>query len=597
MAINIETYHQGIMDAITDQAEDNSSTAIGNAFCQWCLENIFDLTEDQALDAREMSGGFDHSIDAIHEFDDKIIVLQAKFEDSHDWSQVTKFHYDMERIKKGKVRPGEANARSERAIVKILEGYKNGLTIEYYYVTSGSFTEVDRKKIATLPGYQADMFFYDLYEIVGRQEDRQNEDVPASVKNRWFELRSSTPTGLSFGDSAVVAVPLSQMHDFVAEGGNDLFASNVRQYLGRTKINQEIKRTIQDDPEKFWLYNNGITIVCDDFNVEGTTLRIKSPQIVNGCQTAKTIWEILSKKTLDERRDIGGAVLSRVIKGADTRQKDNITRFTNTQNAIRGKDFFSLTKFHKNLHKAFTQFGYYYEIQRGSYTSLKASQRSRFNGIPELAYLNTRRHKFFVPASEAIQAFAAAFKDIPAIAYARPNELVPNGAYYDRVIEDNLKEEPRLFLYPYLVGEWAKSHGYSRSSDNRSGDGRWRAHATLFFVHVYYIFVLELLKAVRQIDPLEIHPEQVPDDIWDSIFRDEKLNTKLLETTDAMLENFFIDTGVVELVGSDVRQFLRTHELLSRTKPIISRIVGTAIGTSRNRELRDRFAATVRATT
>src|SRR6266496_2117174 len=101
------------------QAEDESTTGKGNAFCQWVLENVFELTEDQAIDAREMGGGLDHSIDAVIESEDKITVVQAKYDEAHDWSQVTKFHYDMDRIKRGKVRPGDANEKSERAIAKI----------------------------------------------------------------------------------------------------------------------------------------------------------------------------------------------------------------------------------------------------------------------------------------------------------------------------------------------------------------------------------------------------------------------------------------------------------------------------------------------
>ncbi len=44
-----------------------------------------------------------------------------------------------------------------------------------------------------------------------------------------------------------------------------LFDDNVRDYQGENTINTEIGLTIQKDPSKFILVNNGITIVCDDF--------------------------------------------------------------------------------------------------------------------------------------------------------------------------------------------------------------------------------------------------------------------------------------------------------------------------------------------
>lgn len=33
--------------------------------------------------------------------------------------------------------------------------------------------------------------------------------------------------------------------------------------LGATEVNDEVKRTIEEQPENFWYYNNGITIVAE----------------------------------------------------------------------------------------------------------------------------------------------------------------------------------------------------------------------------------------------------------------------------------------------------------------------------------------------
>jgi hypothetical protein len=95
----------------------------------------------------------------------------------------------------------------------------------------------------------------------------------------------------------------------VEAGDKDLFASNVRNYLRKTKINKEIVNTIKESPADFWLYNNGITIVCDDFEEKNYELRLQTPQIVNGCQTARSIWDVFSKKTKDSRDSIRGHVL------------------------------------------------------------------------------------------------------------------------------------------------------------------------------------------------------------------------------------------------------------------------------------------------
>lgn len=161
----------------------------------------------------------------------------------------------------------------------------------------------------------------------------------------------------------------------------------MRQYLQRTKVNAGIRHTIQNSPELFWLYNNGITIVCDDFYEHNGAICIETPQIVNGCQTAKSIYEVLSRKTENERKAIEGHVLVRIMKGADEKEREDITKYTNTQNAVRGKDFYSLEKFHQKLQKEFKRLGYFYEIQRGSFASLRPSDKAKYSGISHYKYL------------------------------------------------------------------------------------------------------------------------------------------------------------------------------------------------------------------
>ena len=77
--------------------------------------------------------------------------------------------------------------------------------------------------------------------------------------------------------------------------GVRLFARNVRGYLGSTEINRGMDNTISDEPEFFWYYNNGITIICDHAERVSSggkdTLNVTNPQIINGQQTTRTLSE------------------------------------------------------------------------------------------------------------------------------------------------------------------------------------------------------------------------------------------------------------------------------------------------------------------
>ena len=77
------------------------------------------------------------------------------------------------------------------------------------------------------------------------------------------------------------------------------------------------------------------------------------PYIVNGCQTTKTIWQVLDSKlnaggtgndsvdaTWREQVDRGGVIVK--IVRSDEAEITNITRYTNSQNSVREQDFIAL---------------------------------------------------------------------------------------------------------------------------------------------------------------------------------------------------------------------------------------------------------------
>ena len=107
-----------------------------------------------------------------------------------------------------------------------------------------------------------------------------------SVKGQFVEQSS----GLLVG-----TVPLFELFEFLKSyqkesAGNldQLYEKNVRQFLGnRRKINKGIATTLRDNPDKFGLYNNGITIVVSGYSklpADNNVITMHDPYVVNGCQ-------------------------------------------------------------------------------------------------------------------------------------------------------------------------------------------------------------------------------------------------------------------------------------------------------------------------
>ena len=116
------------------------------------------------------------------------------------------------------------------------------------------------------------------------------------VKTHKVPLKGSN-AALSGKDLLVGSVSLLNLYDFLknyrAQTGDldRLYEKNVRRWLGiRGRVNKAIQQTLKVAPERFGLYNNGITIVVADFTPhEDGTLELIEPYVVNGCQTTRTI--------------------------------------------------------------------------------------------------------------------------------------------------------------------------------------------------------------------------------------------------------------------------------------------------------------------
>ena len=93
-------------------------------------------------------------------------------------------------------------------------------------------------------------------------------------------------------DVKVVFAPLKGTELIGLDGiaSSELFAWNVRGSLGRTKVNKDIGRSIDDPGEhkNFLLYHNGLTVLCQQLEREGDKITISKYSVVNGCQSLTT---------------------------------------------------------------------------------------------------------------------------------------------------------------------------------------------------------------------------------------------------------------------------------------------------------------------
>ncbi len=131
---------------------------------------------------------------------------------------------------------------------------------------------------------------------------------------------------------------------------SSLFYDNVRAFQGDTTINSEILNTLGTTPEKFILFNNGITIVCDYFSLASRKATIKNPQIVNGCQTCNVIYNYYKSKGFTPSKI---PITIKIIATENNDIVNQVVRTTNRQNIVHDEVFEITRDFHKNLENYF----------------------------------------------------------------------------------------------------------------------------------------------------------------------------------------------------------------------------------------------------
>jgi hypothetical protein len=158
-------------------------------------------------------------------------------------------------------------------------------------------------------------------------------------------------------DEAYLAVVKAK--DFVTnlletDEGNlraQVFEENVRSFLGQDNVvNASIAATLASDvASRFPVLNNGITIVCPDIKLQGTTLHLTNYQIVNGCQTSNVLFQ--NRNAL---RDV--MVNIKVVKTQSEDVFSELVRATNSQTKVDDNQFLSLRPLIRRVEQFFNTF-------------------------------------------------------------------------------------------------------------------------------------------------------------------------------------------------------------------------------------------------
>ena len=209
----------------------------------------------------------------------------------------------------------------------------------------------DVKQNSPIGGKELTIAIWDLnrfYHVESSKGEREEIEVDFSQEPLEALRASSTDEMQSY----LVMMPAKKLSEIYGRWKSRILEQNVRSYLqNRSKVNKGIMLTLEQAPDRFFAYNNGITTTGEhiEFDESGRFIKkIHNLQIVNGGQTTASIY-----RSDRANIDLSNVYIQMKLTVINAEKVDelvpNIAKFANSQNPVNAADLFSNHPFHQRI--------------------------------------------------------------------------------------------------------------------------------------------------------------------------------------------------------------------------------------------------------
>jgi len=387
-SINLESlvkdYRKEIVDEFPRLSEENPNT-LGDTFevfiARQVFGPIFSMSNTDIDDCFDLSKKNEQSMDlAFLPYPNELHLMEVKWRTGsksvdHSWidkiANTPSFLInDIERDKlpefiKEKLEDFDPKRKINEVFIYLVTncGFSDGAKEKWDLITSEA--QEKYKELNLTFRYIDHNGVYDEYQRAQTTEElptvkMKKEELKTQENNRFFDLSS-----LNDGNKEISLCVVSgtEVNDWVQQHKN-LFHENIRGYRGKNIVNKELLKTINDEPESFLTFNNGLTATSTEINQDDQSITMNKFQIINGCQTANTIHDYYKNAYKDSEGEYVPSairiqnlknlrVLVRIVEvdstASDTGTKAKLIRANNTQTPLKYHDFRSTDKVQVNI--------------------------------------------------------------------------------------------------------------------------------------------------------------------------------------------------------------------------------------------------------
>lgn len=304
------------------------------------------------IGAKDIQDGFvdgkgDGGIDFIYSEDDhKLHLIQGKSSDSLSKEDLhalfNKMHRTVQKFKNDDYQSFNQGLISSyiNAIDKLPDNHDIELVLFTNAEVSNDLEKEFRKEIENTELSNYEIIINDV-----RQFDIKK--IESEIEKEYVEEDSLQIDGannyLSYGENEdgiivnVLGSSLKRLYN--KHNGKGLFNYNLREHISQKNVDDGIDNTIHREKSNFWYYNNGITIACKDYDLDGYRLKLYGFSIINGAQTTTKLGK---SSVIDSDHDV--ILTCKIVRSSamndyeSTDFMSKISEASNSQKPIKSSD-------------------------------------------------------------------------------------------------------------------------------------------------------------------------------------------------------------------------------------------------------------------
>ncbi|WP_418221284.1 AIPR family protein [Catenibacterium sp.] len=344
-------------------------------FC-YKIKNIEPKLYD--IESSITNGPNDGGIDFVYYDDEesKVVLGQCKYTENMKLndiiSELNKMSSTVENFKKAYT--GTYNKKLKTNLQNALDRLpdESAGNVEYCIFTTSDINQNDvtNKLHAENNLYSKDMVSVygvseinsQIKELIEKAKTVNEYKIEIDYPHNVLQYETDNVSGIMVNMSSESLV---RMYDKFKDEG--LFDLNIRKYIKNKTVDEGIKETLDKERDNFWFYNNGLTIACSEYVLDGNKVKLYDFSIVNGGQTTNRIGNY--KGSNNDKFYLPCKIIS--IKNDDQKLYSKIAEATNSQKPINPRDLKSNSPEMKMLQRWLGKEGVYLEIKRGEKKKLK----------------------------------------------------------------------------------------------------------------------------------------------------------------------------------------------------------------------------------